>query len=322
MTAIFLSVPVNKIDCCDTTFCCSYPVYNKMLEQSVALYGILSPLVVRKTKDSYRIISGFRRLCVVRNLNIASVGVLVSELDGLTAFRCAVTENLTHRQYNIFEVLIIIRKLATYFSVAHDDIIKDYLPLLGYHPHRRVLDNLLILCKLTQSQTERLYNGGVEKDKILLLSLVDMEAWDTFIDILINLKPGINKINQIIQLIREIAQREKSSVKTVVEHTSIQEILNDTTRTAPQRLNLLRSLLFRWRNPHLSSVEDEIKKRYNKLSLNKNMKLFLPPACEGDTFRIELSFRTKDELSRCAEIMTVFSQDKRTADLIDYIKDL
>lgn len=315
-------IPLNKIDYADTTFCVSYPLEQRVLEQSMREYGILSPLIVHEHNAHYRVLSGFRRLFAAQQLNIQQIPVIIAGITGLEAFRCTILENLSHRTFTVFEISTIIDKLLTVFNLSSEEVIRDYLPLFGYQPHKKVLERVLVPSRLSESQKKSLYEAQIEPEKIFMFEMIPSDAWDNAIAILIGLKPGVNKFYQILELVCEIAQREKCSVKALFSDDRVTRVVNDVHRTTSQRLEQLRTVLAKWRNPNIARVEEELRKKYNNLKLDSHIKLTLPPACEGTTFGIEFSFKNNDELHKYADELLKISSDKALEDLIRYIKEL
>lgn len=73
------------------------------LAASIRELGILQPLTVRKTGDSYQVISGNRRLMAAKMAGLGEVPCLITHADGADAELIALTENLQREDLGYFQ---------------------------------------------------------------------------------------------------------------------------------------------------------------------------------------------------------------------------
>src|SRR5215211_1267035 len=71
------------------------------LAGSIALQGVLVPLVVRPDDDAFELVAGFHRLAAARSLELADVPVVIREAGTEDADRAV--ENITRKQLNPYE---------------------------------------------------------------------------------------------------------------------------------------------------------------------------------------------------------------------------
>ena len=71
------------------------------LAGSIALQGVLVPLVVRPDSDGFELVAGFHRLAAARSLELAEVPVVVRDADTEEADRAV--ENIARKQLNPYE---------------------------------------------------------------------------------------------------------------------------------------------------------------------------------------------------------------------------
>ena len=71
------------------------------LAQSIALRGLLVPLIVRPTDAGYELVAGYHRLAACRKLDLPDVPVVVREKEGSSADAAA--ENVTRKQLTPLE---------------------------------------------------------------------------------------------------------------------------------------------------------------------------------------------------------------------------
>jgi ParB/RepB/Spo0J family partition protein len=71
------------------------------LAQSIALRGVLVPLIVRAVDDGWELVAGYHRIAACRQLGLEDVPVVVREREGSSADRAA--ENVTRKQLTPLE---------------------------------------------------------------------------------------------------------------------------------------------------------------------------------------------------------------------------
>ena len=71
------------------------------LAQSIALRGVLVPLIVRVIDDGYELVAGYHRIAACRQLDLSDVPVVVRGHEGSSADSAA--ENVTRKQLTPLE---------------------------------------------------------------------------------------------------------------------------------------------------------------------------------------------------------------------------
>ncbi len=97
------------------------------LTRAIESQGIIEPLVVRPAGAAgdgsrYELIAGERRLRAARDAGLASVPVIVRELDDLGALEMSLVENLAREDLNPIEEGRALARLAKEFGLSHDEI--------------------------------------------------------------------------------------------------------------------------------------------------------------------------------------------------------
>jgi ParB/RepB/Spo0J family partition protein len=77
------------------------PEHVRALAGSIALQGLLVPVVVRATDDGFELVAGFHRVAAARSLDLAEVPVVLREAETEDADRAV--ENITRKQLNPYE---------------------------------------------------------------------------------------------------------------------------------------------------------------------------------------------------------------------------
>lgn len=118
------------------------PEAMKTLAESIKIYGILQPLLVRPIKGGkYELIAGERRYRVAQRLNLPSVPVQVREMSDTEALECALVENLQRQDLNcIEETESILQLLSLKLGITETQVI-SLLNKIANHKRGKGTDN-------------------------------------------------------------------------------------------------------------------------------------------------------------------------------------
>lgn len=98
------------------------------LADAISAQGVIEPLVVRGRADSngdglrYELIAGERRLRAARIAGLATVPVVIRDLDDRAALEMSLVENLAREDLNAIEEARALARLAQEFSLSHEQI--------------------------------------------------------------------------------------------------------------------------------------------------------------------------------------------------------
>jgi ParB family chromosome partitioning protein len=92
------------------------------LSASVKSHGILQPLVVRHTGDTYQLIAGERRLRAAQEAGLTSVPVRVVDFNDQQAFEATLVENIQRTDLNPIEKAIGFKEYLERFQINHEQL--------------------------------------------------------------------------------------------------------------------------------------------------------------------------------------------------------
>ncbi|HEX2883585.1 MAG TPA: ParB/RepB/Spo0J family partition protein [Candidatus Limnocylindria bacterium] len=97
------------------------------LAASIAVHGILQPIVVRPLADgSYQLIAGERRLRAARMAGLETVPAIVRDSDdGETSLELALIENIQREDLNPIETALAYRELIDRFGLTHEAVARQ-----------------------------------------------------------------------------------------------------------------------------------------------------------------------------------------------------
>lgn len=287
------TIRLTRIDVQDTTFLITFLPDVKPLLASLKLVGLVEPLILReKGNGKYQIVCGFKRAETLRQLAIAETQAVIyhqGELDDLQALLLTIGHNLT-RPLNLLEKAHALGKLLA-FSVTEKELIDRYLPLLGLQPNARVLKQVTSLVELERGLQEYIIKQTLSLSTSILFSSLDKKAQGAILPLLEALRPGENRVKEIITFVREISLRDGVSVSSVIANKEIVKIISDQDTPRPQRMEQLRRMVKEMRFPQLTEMEEKFTQYKRSLSLPPQITFHPPPFFEGEEFKMELRFK-------------------------------
>lgn len=136
------------------------------LAESIRAQGILQPLIVRKRpgQQGYEIIAGERRWRAAQQAELATVPVILREVDDKTAQALALIENVQRQDLSPLDEAIALQKLIVEHGLSHHDL----ADLIG--KSRTTITNLLRLLNLEPEVQQLLSEHHLEMGhaKVLL----------------------------------------------------------------------------------------------------------------------------------------------------------
>jgi hypothetical protein len=286
-------IPLTRIDGKDTTFLITFMPDLEPLMASIQLIGLLEPLILReKTDKTYQIVCGFKRVEALRLLAIAEATAFVylpSELDNFQALLLTIGHNMTHR-LNLVEKAQTLKKLLA-FGVAEREVIDRYLPLFALQPNVRILRQTTALLSLEMKVLEYLVKEDLSLSTAVCFLDLDQEGQKAILPLLTALRPGENRIKEIISFLHEISLRDGKPIASLLTREDIVELLADLQTPRPQRMEQLRRIIKEMRFPLLTEMEQRFAAYKQSLSLPPQISFHHPPFFEGEEFRIELKFK-------------------------------
>ena len=138
------------------------------LADSIKQYGIIQPLVVRKTIDGYELISGERRLRAAKELGMTHVPCIVSNASDETSAEMAIIENLIREDLNIFEEAEAIEMLIDTYALTQEEIATKLSTSQSY------IANKLRLLRLSSDERQKILKHKLtERHARALLKIYD-----------------------------------------------------------------------------------------------------------------------------------------------------
>lgn len=195
----------------------------KELAESIKTHGVLQPVLLRKTDDSYELIAGERRWRAAKIAGLTDIPAIIKEIDEKSMSQMALIENLQREDLNPIEEAIAYQSLLEKFSMTQEEV------ATAVGKNRVTITNALRLLKLPPFVLDNVSRGTISAGHAkALLSLSD-EAIQKEICLLV-IEEGWN-VRQTEDYVRRIVdgagkKAEKKERKTVQEDIFIKDLSN------------------------------------------------------------------------------------------------
>lgn len=94
----------------------------EQLAQSIKDHGIVQPIIVRKEKDTYRIVAGERRWRAARIAGFENVPVIIKEISNRQVMEIALIENIQREDLNPIEEAEAFDRLIKEYEMTQEDL--------------------------------------------------------------------------------------------------------------------------------------------------------------------------------------------------------
>lgn len=296
-------IPLAEIAAEDKTFRVALDPPDASLRASVAAYGLLQPLRLQPRADGrYRLISGFKRFQLVRELGWDQVPALVvSERQcDLDLFSASLQERLAdHRPLSPLEIAEVLSKLRAVFSLSEESIVRDFMPSLGLGRNRAWLDRYLPLIGLDERSKNELLTDGWSLEFVFALPGLAAEERHHLLDLFKSLRLGKNKQSEMYSLIRDVCQMQGRSMGALLQQPEFAGILAGAELTITQKAERCKEALMRLRYPRFSRAQQAFHDLLKEAGVPPAVRISPSPFFHSEEVSIAISFKNEKEFRHC-----------------------
>ncbi|HHU19608.1 MAG TPA: ParB/RepB/Spo0J family partition protein [Bacilli bacterium] len=189
------------------------------LKNSILEYGIIQPLLVRKTIKGYEIIAGERRYRGAKEANLATVPVIIKELNDQKMMELALLENLQRENLTPIEEAQAYVNLMESYQLTQEELSKK---LGKSRPH---IANHVRLLQLPEQVTAMINNGELSMGHgRALLSLKNKQILTEVVKRISKEKLNVRQVETLVQQLNE--PKPKVSKEKVKKDVFIAEYEN------------------------------------------------------------------------------------------------
>lgn len=94
----------------------------KELAQSILMYGVIQPVIVRKAREGYQLIAGERRFRACKMIGRPTIPAVVQEMDDEQVAAVSLIENIQRKDLNYFEEAGAYARLINEFGMTQEQL--------------------------------------------------------------------------------------------------------------------------------------------------------------------------------------------------------
>ncbi|MGN1450602.1 MAG: ParB/RepB/Spo0J family partition protein [Eubacteriales bacterium] len=163
------------------------------LSESIREFGVMSPLLVRKTHGGFQLIAGERRLRAAAMAGLSHVPCIISSADGEKAAYMSLVENLQRRDLDCFEEAAGISRLILTYGLTQEEAAAK----IG--KSQSAVANKLRLLRLDGDCIAKIRSSGLtERHARALLRLGDRNSVLSAIDVIHKNKMSVSETERYV----------------------------------------------------------------------------------------------------------------------------
>ena len=285
------AVPLERLSDDPERFSFSWPgaADRERLEQSLRHHGVLRPLIVAQQGGRTVVVSGSRRLRVLRRIGARRAPVRVAALDGTALWDHLLADHLDHRALNPVEVGLYLRRRTRDTGERLEDLAPRVFPLMGLAPRVSAARDPLWLAGLPPDLRDAVAEGRMPPAAARVLASAPRDDALAVLRWLGRWRLGVNRFAEAARWALECAWAQGKPVCRWLAEQGL-----DRWEGPPQ--DLLRRVR-RARYPTLSALERDFAGCVRALGLPEGVRIEAPPGFEGGFLVCSVRFRDLEELA-------------------------
>lgn len=200
------------------------------LANSIKIYGLLQPIILRKVEKKYEIVAGERRWRACKIAGLKEVPALIKELSQQESAKIALIENIQREDLNPIEEAMAYKKLMEDFKLTQEDI------SLQVGKSRSYIANSIRLLNLDENITNFVAQGKLTIGHgKALLGIKDKNEQLKAAEKIINEKLNVRQTEEITSS----KKVNESNVEDNIKDTHIISLEEELMRSLGTKVNLV-----------------------------------------------------------------------------------
>ncbi len=306
----FTQIDPAEINLCDERFRISFFYTGTELKESIQEVGLLNPPVLAHREGQLILVNGWKRVLACLHLELPLIPIFIAgQEDDLELFTASVYENVSVRSLSGIEKAEILARLKK-FGSPDATLVRRFFPLLGIPCNPDYLRLFSVLAEFSAEEKKCVHQKNMSMPVLQALVFFNAQERELFLPWLQAF--GQNKQKELLNLLREISQRDKQPVLDILHEPQIQELVYNDKLSLPQKAEKILSCLREARNPSLSFWTRTFEAVLKKLEIEKGILVDPSPFFEGEDLALHFSFKSREEL------LERLVQVKKLADRADF----
>ena len=301
---------LSELDLDDRTYAISprwFPL--GLLASSIKKTGILSPLHVEPgNRGQYRIVCGFRRAQAAGDAGLKSLPCWVRKNRARAdLFVESILDNVGSRPLHELEKASAVYKLAREFSMSHEKMLEEFLPLLEIRPTSFHLRRYLEIDRLPEQLKKATVLSRLEIDTALAIREWTEEEQALFLNLHTRYRLNVNTQKKLAELLDEL--RRKSTLSPIeLWRQAVGDTEPGSEAPSAAEFETVYRSLHRLRMPRLSSLEERFRELKSALRLPPEIRVQPPQYFEGERITVFFSASSAREFREAADRLRTASK--------------
>lgn len=271
-------------------------------------FGILHPPLVKAISDQkFLLVTGKKRFSYAQEALLSSISCLIIEDysgEDITDF---IFEDQT-----LTAPLTLVEKarlLQIFQEVTGKSPSHTFLKKLALPGNPRQIEQLLHILTQPLELIEAIHSGFVkEKMTWELLRLGNKKERLGLLQFFQLLGLGDGKQRRFLQMLKDIAYKEHSTITEILSEESIQDVLVNSDANVPQKINILGTKFQQMLTPALSAAQQSFAEKLRIMKLPDSFEVTPSTSFEKDAITLSITLHNIECLeSRIHELKTLFS---------------
>ncbi len=286
-----VKVLLDHIDFNDTLYRIPSAPYSSRLFDSIADTGLINLPTLVKHGEGYRILLGWKRLAVCKELGLKDEVCRVYDPEELTATEVIKLIYLDNEhRFTDLERALLFSKFKELSGLNDRELTTTVLPLLGVSPSGKNLERMTKLAGLDQEVIDATLEERITVEQANLLANIEDISERQYLlkEVLIKYGLNNNEARETVYELLELAAIKGVSTKEIVE-AAIAGVANK---------QIFRERVKSLRYPEYSSVVDEFQKIRKEMGLPESVNIAHDRYFERDDLQIRFKINSSDDLDR------------------------
>lgn len=204
------------------------------LAASIAVHGVLQPVVVRELADGgYELIAGERRLRAARLAGLDAIPAIIRDTEGSgTSLELALIENLQREDLNAIETARAYRELIDRFGLTHEAVARQ----VG--KSRVAVSNSLRLLDLAPETRDAILDGRISEGHGRALAAITVpELQSAALDVVLERQLSVRQAEELVR--RKRVERQPATRRSLTH--DLQEVEAQLRGVLATRVGIVRT---------------------------------------------------------------------------------
>jgi ParB family transcriptional regulator, chromosome partitioning protein len=205
------------------------------LAASIAVNGVIQPILVSETIDGYQLVAGERRLRAAQAAGLERIPAVVRQLVDRDQLELALVENLQREDLDAIETADAYRQLTNRFGLSVDDVANR----VGRA--RSTVANTLRLLELAPDVQAAVADGRLSEGHGRALGGVSPEMQTRVLDSVIGQELSVRQTEELVRRLKEPRPAAEDAAATRKTDPELERVEEDLRRALGTKVSLARS---------------------------------------------------------------------------------